>query len=97
MKNPDGSEVEQQYIITNSASTASTMLALDSSKNVTTVAALAIKGGTIVVQTHSAPGTGNLVAGDAAIWFDQTNGAGKLMVQAKTADGTLVAGSVTLS
>ena len=43
------------------------------------------------------PGDGTLAAGQAAIWLDATNAAGKLMVKAKTADGTVVTGSVTLS
>jgi len=46
---------------------------------------------------HAAPGAANLQAGDMAVWFDQTNGASKLMVQAKSANGTLVAGSLALA
>jgi len=95
---PDGTKIEAQRIIqAPTTATASTLLVLDSSKNATTTTAVVVKANTLVFQLHAAPGTGNLAAGDCALWFDQTDGAGKLMVQAKTANGTLVAGSVTLA
>jgi hypothetical protein len=50
-----------------------------------------------VVSLHAAPADAALENGDAAVWFDQTNGASKLMVKAKSANGTVVTGSVTLS
>lgn len=55
------------------------------------------KAGYWVTALHSAPADADLSAGDAALWFDQTNGAGKLMVKAKTANGTVVTGSITLT
>lgn len=38
-----------------------------------------------------------LATSELALWFDNTNGAGKLMIKAKTADGTVVTGSVALA
>jgi hypothetical protein len=55
------------------------------------------KGGYVVIAQHAAPADGDLAAGECAIWFDRTDGAGKLMVKAKTADATVVTGSVTLA
>lgn len=54
-------------------------------------------GTSLVVVQHSAPSDASLVAGKLAIWFDQTNGAAKLMVKAKQADGTVRTGSLSLS
>ena len=53
--------------------------------------------GDFSIETHSAPADGSLAAGELVFWFDQTNGAGKLMIKAKTANGTVVTGSVTLT
>jgi hypothetical protein len=97
IKNADGTVVTEQAIINVPSATASTLLVLDSSKNATTTSAVVVKGNTLVFQLHAAPGTGNLAAGDLAIWFDQTDGAGKAMFQAKTANGTLVAAAVNLA
>jgi hypothetical protein len=55
------------------------------------------KAGYLVTALHAAPADGDLAAGECAIWFDQTDGAGKLMIKAKTADGTVATGSVTLT
>lgn len=52
--------------------------------------------GTIVINQHAAPADADLSAGDCAIWFDQTNGAAKLMMKAKQADGTVKTGSVNV-
>lgn len=54
-------------------------------------------GGYLGIQTHSAPADGDVQTGEAMLWFDQTNGAGKIMIKAKTADGTVVTGSVSLA
>jgi hypothetical protein len=51
----------------------------------------------LFINKNAAPADGELVAGQLALWFDSTNGAGKLMVKAKTANGTVVTGSVTLA
>jgi len=51
----------------------------------------------VVFAVHAAPSSGDLNAGECALWFDQTNGAAKLMIKAKTADGTVVTGNVPLS
>ena len=51
----------------------------------------------LVTAANAAPADNTLNAGEAALWLDATNGAGKLMVKAKTANGTVVAGSVTLA
>jgi hypothetical protein len=55
------------------------------------------KGGYFVTALHAAPADADLAAGDMAIWFDQTNGAGKLMIKAKTANGTVASGEVALT
>lgn len=54
-------------------------------------------GGAVVTAQHVAPADGDLANGEMATWFDQTNGAAKLMIKAKTADGTVVAGEVALT
>lgn len=53
--------------------------------------------GYIVVSLHAAPADAALNAGDLALWFDQTDGAGKLMVKAKTANGTVATAAVALA
>lgn len=52
---------------------------------------------TVIFARHTIPADGDLRAGDAAIWFDQSNGAAKLMVKAKQADGTVRVGSLALT
>lgn len=64
---------------------------LRNSQDITTMA------GAIIYTGNAAPPSAELAAGQMALWLDATNGAGKLMVKAKTADGTVVTGSVTLS
>jgi hypothetical protein len=51
----------------------------------------------IVQQATAAPADSDLIAGAFAFWFDQTNGAAKLMIKAKQADGTVRTGSVSLT
>jgi hypothetical protein len=53
--------------------------------------------GTFITAIHAAPSDATLNAGDMALWFDQTNGASKLMIKAKQADGTVKTGSVSLA
>lgn len=53
-------------------------------------------GGLFTSKT-SAPADGDLANGEMAIWLDSTNGAAKLMVKAKQANGTVRTGSVSLS
>jgi hypothetical protein len=53
--------------------------------------------GHLVINAHTAPADSDLSAGDCAFWFDQTNGAAKLMIKAKTANGTVATGSVALA
>jgi len=55
------------------------------------------KNGYLVNAKVAAPADAELAAGEVALWLDATNGAGKLMVKAKTANGTVASGSVTLS
>lgn len=49
------------------------------------------------VAKTSAPPDAYINAGEAALWFDSTNGAAKLMIKAKQADGTVRTGSVALA
>jgi hypothetical protein len=53
--------------------------------------------GDAIIAAHSAPASGDLSAGEMAIWFDQTNGAAKLMVKAKQQDGTVKTASLALA
>jgi len=55
--------------------------------------------GHLVITSHAAPADGDLSAGDCALWFDQTNGAGntKLMVKGKSADGTVKTATILLA
>ena len=53
--------------------------------------------GNVILCTVSLPADSALAANQLALWFDPTDGAGKLMIKAKTANGTVVTGSVTLS
>ncbi len=55
------------------------------------------KGAYIYTMLNAAPADAALAAGQAMFWFDSTNGAAKLMVKAKQADGSVKTGSVTLS
>lgn len=57
----------------------------------------ALINGYVQTDQNTAPADGNLSQGQAAIWFDKTNGAAKLMVKAKQADGTVKTGSVNLA
>jgi hypothetical protein len=44
--------------------------------------------GAVITGQNAAPADSDLNAGEVAFWFDQTNGAPKVMVKGKTADGT---------
>lgn len=54
-------------------------------------------GGYLMTRVTTVPADGDLAASECALWFDDTNGAGKLMVKAKTANGTVVTGEVALT
>lgn len=45
----------------------------------------------------AAPADGELSASEVAFWFDDTNGAAKLKIKGKSANGTVVTGEVALS
>lgn len=53
--------------------------------------------GYLLIATNVAPADNALVANQMAIWFDPTNGAAKLMIKAKQADGTVKTGSVNVT
>ena len=55
------------------------------------------KDGVFFTERNSAPADGDLVAGEMTFWFDDTNGAAKLMIKAKQADGTVRTGNVALA
>lgn len=46
---------------------------------------------------NSAPADAELSAGEVMLWFDSTNGASKLMVKAKQADGTVKTANIPLA
>jgi hypothetical protein len=51
----------------------------------------------VFTSKNAAPVDGNVSAGQCFIWFDQTNGAAKLMIKGKSANGTVVTGQVALA
>ena len=55
------------------------------------------ENGYFTTRKTSAPADGELAASEVALWFDSTNGAAKLMIKGKSADGTVVTGSVALT
>jgi hypothetical protein len=56
-----------------------------------------LSDGYLMFNAHVAPADAALAAGELALWFDQTNGAAKLMVKAKQADGTVKTAAVALA
>lgn len=61
------------------------------------VLATVSENGYFTTRKTSAPADGELVAGECAWWFDSSNGAAKVMFKGKSADGTVVTGSVSLT
>jgi hypothetical protein len=57
----------------------------------------AADGGFILSAFNVVPPDPKLVAGDVALWLDKTNGACKLMVKAKQADGTVKTAAIALA
>lgn len=55
------------------------------------------KNGTFITKVNAAPADVDINTNEAAIWFDSTAGAAKLMVKAKNASGTVVTGSLALA
>lgn len=56
-----------------------------------------MRSGSFATRNTAAPPDADLAAGEAAMWFDSTNGAAKIMWKAKQADGTVRTGSVALA
>lgn len=77
------------------AAQSSDMLALRSSANATL--SRFDKGGYFMTRKVAAPADADLVASEMALWLDATDGAAKLMVKAKSANGTVVTGSLALA
>lgn len=61
------------------------------------VLATVSENGYFTTRKNAAPADAELIAGEAAYWFDSTNGAAKFKVKAKQADGTVVSGEVALA
>jgi hypothetical protein len=57
----------------------------------------ALPNGLRLLGPHAAPADAALNAGTLMLWFDQTDGAAKLMIKGKSANGTVVTGQVALS
>jgi hypothetical protein len=55
------------------------------------------KGGYYMTALNAAPADADVSTSEMAIWFDNTNGASKLMVKAKQADGTVKTASLALA
>lgn len=53
--------------------------------------------GYILLTKTAAPADGELAASQVTLWFDATNGAAKLKIKGKSANGTVVAGEVALA
>jgi hypothetical protein len=51
----------------------------------------------LATSRNAAPADASLAAGQAALWYDSTNGASKLMVKAKQADGTVKTAAIALA
>jgi hypothetical protein len=51
----------------------------------------------LLVWRNTAPDDGDLFAGACALWYDPTNGASKLMLKAKQADGTVKTAAIALA
>jgi HK97 family phage major capsid protein len=56
-----------------------------------------LRGGYFFTKLSAAPADAELAAGELALWFDKTNGAAKLKIKGKSANGTVVQGEVALS
>jgi hypothetical protein len=54
---------------------------------------LFLTAGGVVLRSNVAPADADIPVQGAALWFDPTNGAAKLMVKAKQSDGTVKTGS----
>ena len=55
------------------------------------------KDGYYMTRQNTAPADDDIDSSEVALWFDDTNGAGKIMFKGKTSNGTIVAGEVALS
>lgn len=53
--------------------------------------------GPLIVGKTTIPADGDIAASEAALWFDDTNGASALKIKAKSADGTVVTATVPLT
>jgi hypothetical protein len=51
----------------------------------------------VLIAVPTAPADANISVGAAYLWFDRTNGASKLMVKGKSANGTVVAAAIALA
>lgn len=58
--------------------------------------AIAAAGQPVIAAT-AAPADGDVAASQVALWFDDTDGAAKLMIKGKSANGTVVTGEVALA
>lgn len=55
------------------------------------------ENGYFTTRKVAAPADGELAASEVALWFDATNGAAKLKIKGKSANGTVVTGEVALA
>lgn len=63
----------------------------------TTVYSTVSENGYFTTRKTSAPADAELSASEVAFWFDDTDGAAKLKIKGKSADGTVVTGEVALA
>ena len=55
------------------------------------------KNGHLHIAKNAAPADADIAAGQCFFWFDATNGAAKLKIKGKSANGTVVAGEIALA
>lgn len=56
-----------------------------------------VKANVVGNTANAAPADGAVATSELVMWFDNTNGAGKVMFKGKTANGTVVVGEVALT
>lgn len=92
-RNRDGSGTALRVNLVHDTATGSV---LDVQRKSATVARVT-SAGHLAIRASAAPAAAGVVTGEAQFWIDTTNGAAKLMVTAKQADGSVKTGSIPLT
>lgn len=91
-RNRDGAGIALRVNLSHDTATGSI---LDVQRKSATVARVT-NTGHLAIRAAAAPISVDVVAGEAQFWVDATDGAARLMVTAKQADGTVVSGAIPL-